>query len=77
MLLPGTGAIYLSQTLEFLRPVRPGDTLTTTLQIESIDVEANEMRMACRIERDGGEAVIRGTARVGLIRGFKKPAGTR
>src|SRR5207302_11143711 len=28
MVLPGPGAIYLSQTLKFLRPVYPGDTVT-------------------------------------------------
>jgi len=66
--LPGTGAIYRSQTLEFLRPVRPGDTLTARLRIESLDAAANEIALACSIDRDDGTTVLRGRAVVSLIR---------
>jgi len=31
--LPGPGAIYLQQTLRFLRPVFPGDTITATVEV--------------------------------------------
>jgi 3-hydroxybutyryl-CoA dehydratase len=33
--LPGPGAIYLSQQLEFLAPVYIGDTITATVQISA------------------------------------------
>jgi 3-hydroxybutyryl-CoA dehydratase len=33
MILPGPGAIYLSQTLRFLKPVYPGDTVTATVEV--------------------------------------------
>jgi acyl dehydratase len=37
MHLPGTGAVYRSQTLRFLRPVHVGDTLTAHFVVRSID----------------------------------------
>lgn len=36
-ILPGAGAIYLSQTLAFHRPVRPGDVVTTRITVSAID----------------------------------------
>lgn len=36
-ILPGAGAIYLSQTLAFHRPVRIGDVVTTRITVVSID----------------------------------------
>lgn len=68
MKLPGTGAIYRSQTLEFLKPVRPGDTLTTRLEVEALDPKANEIALDCKIEREDGTAILRGKAVVSLIR---------
>jgi 3-hydroxybutyryl-CoA dehydratase len=37
MLLPGTGAIYRSQTLNFLRPVYVGETVTAHFAVRSVD----------------------------------------
>src|SRR5262249_27878951 len=37
MLLPGTGAIYRSQTLRFLLPVYVGDTVTAHFIVRSVD----------------------------------------
>ena len=34
--LPGPGTVYVSQTLEFKRPVYPGDTITTTVEVKNI-----------------------------------------
>ena len=31
--LPGAGAIYVSQSLRFLKPVYPGDTVTATVEV--------------------------------------------
>lgn len=31
--LPGPGAIYLSQTIKFLKPVKIGDTITATAEV--------------------------------------------
>jgi len=34
--LPGSGTIYLSQTLQFKAPVYPGDTITTTVEVKTV-----------------------------------------
>jgi 3-hydroxybutyryl-CoA dehydratase len=34
--LPGSGTIYLSQTLKFMAPVYPGDTITTKATVTNI-----------------------------------------
>ena len=34
--LPGAGTIYVSQTLKFRAPVRPGDTVRTTVTVREI-----------------------------------------
>ena len=68
MKLPGTGAVYRSQTLEFLKPVRIGDTITAIFEVESIDATANRIEMASRIENQRGETVIRGQTVASLMR---------
>ena len=68
MKLPGLGAIYRSQTLEFLKPVRIGDTITAFFEVESIDETANRIEMASWIENQRGETVIRGRTVASLIR---------
>ena len=68
MHLPGIGAIYRSQTLEFLKPVRIGDTLTAILEIESIDRESNRIELAGWIENQHGEIVIKGRTLASLMR---------
>ncbi|WP_296490355.1 MaoC family dehydratase [Rhodoferax sp.] len=61
--LPGPGTVYLEQSLKFLNPVRPGDTVNATVQV----LEINEAR--CRVLLQticsvNGAAVIEGTAQV-------------
>jgi acyl dehydratase len=68
MKLPGLGAIYRSQTLEFLKPVRIGDTITAIFEVEAIDEPANRIEMASWIENQHGETVIRGKTVASLIR---------
>ncbi|MBI5015095.1 MAG: MaoC family dehydratase [Deltaproteobacteria bacterium] len=73
MFLPGIGAIYRSQTLEFLRPVRLGDTLTAVFEVDELDPEANLIGLATRIENQRGEVVIQGRAGASLLRGLRDP----
>jgi 3-hydroxybutyryl-CoA dehydratase len=61
--LPGPGSIYLSQTLRWLAPVRPGDTLTATATVREIDRERNRVVLDTVVEREG-ETVLTGEARV-------------
>jgi 3-hydroxybutyryl-CoA dehydratase len=60
--LPGRGAIYLGQTLRFLKPVHLGDTITATATITHYDEVKGRMTLetACRNQR--GEDVLAGEA---------------
>ena len=71
MHIPGIGAIYKSQSLEFLRPVHIGDTLTAWFEIVSVNEESEEVVIKSWIENQIGENVIEGKAVAGLLRGFK------
>ncbi len=46
--LPGSGSIYLSQSLSFRRPVRIGDVVTTRVSITAID--ADKARVTLKTE---------------------------
>lgn len=72
MLLPGVGAIYRSQTLEFLRPVKIGDTLTAVFEVEALDPAENRIEMGSWIENQRGETVLRGRATASLMRGLRE-----
>ncbi len=61
--LPGPGAVYVSQTLRFLAPVRAGDTVRAIVTVKAIDFEKRRVTMdtVCKVgTRDVvvGEAVI-------------------
>ena len=66
MQLPGPGAIYLSQTLRFLRPVKLGDTVTAQVQVTAIDVATRRMTLATTIRNERGKMVVEGEASVQL-----------
>jgi len=70
MFIPGTGAIYRTQTLEFHRPVRVGETVTAIFEIVGIDEASEILEIASRIENERGETVVSGTCTAGLIRQF-------
>lgn len=72
MHLPGIGAIYKSQTLEFLRPVFVGDTLTAFFEIIAIDPEQERIEIKSWIDNQAGENVIEGKTVASLLRGLKK-----
>ncbi len=59
--LPGPGAIYLSQTLRFKAPVRPGDTATATCSVKEIDTDKGRVTFACDC-RVAGKTVLDGEA---------------
>ncbi|MEA2237131.1 MAG: 3-hydroxybutyryl-CoA dehydratase [Thermoanaerobaculia bacterium] len=68
MLLPGTGAIYRSQSIKFLLPVYVGDTVTAHFVVRSIDVAKHRLEIDAWIENEAGERVIEGTCGAGLLR---------
>lgn len=59
--LPGPGAIYVSQTMSFRRPVRIGDEVTTRGVIEAIDLDKGLATVAtsCLVR---GKVVVDGQA---------------
>jgi 3-hydroxybutyryl-CoA dehydratase len=54
--LPGPGAIYLSQTLNFKAPVKIGDTVTAKVEVVELIPKGNRVRLACTCSV--GETVV-------------------
>jgi 3-hydroxybutyryl-CoA dehydratase len=70
MRLPGPGAIYLSQSLAFKRPVRIGDTVSARVRVIAIDEAKARVTLAC-VAEVGGKTVIDGEA---VVMAPRKPA---
>jgi 3-hydroxybutyryl-CoA dehydratase len=60
--LPGTGAIYLSQTFQFVAPVYPGDTVTARVTVTKVrdDKPILTLETICFNQHD--EPVVKGEA---------------
>ncbi|MEN5083160.1 MaoC family dehydratase [Bosea sp. TWI1241] len=63
--LPGPGAVYLSQTLNFLAPVRVGDVVTARVEVVELVPERRRVRLFCDCLLDG-KAVLEGEAWVAM-----------
>src|SRR5215813_10858573 len=61
--LPGPGAIYVSQTLNFHAPVRIGDTVDVTVTVAELIPERQRARLTC-VCKVAGEIVLDGEALV-------------
>ena len=59
--LPGPGAIYISQTLNFRAPVRIGDTVEVTVSVAELVPKRFRARLTCSCAVDG-EVVLDGEA---------------
>jgi len=59
--LPGPGCIYVSQSLKFKAPVRPGDTVTAKVTVKEVLLEKGRVVLdtVCTV---GGKVVIEGEA---------------
>lgn len=62
--MPGPGTIYLSQNLDFKRPVKLNDTLTVTLTAKSKDDEKYIVVFDCLVLNQEGKPVVAGEAKV-------------
>jgi acyl dehydratase len=62
--LPGEGSVYLGQTLKFIAPVFPGDTITARVTVKEVreDKPIVKLETVCLNQRN--EIVIRGEATV-------------
>ena len=61
--LPGHGTIYMSQNLEFLAPVRPGDLVHAEVKVVDMVIDKRLVKLDCRCEVNGknvlvGEAIV-------------------
>ncbi|TMV64749.1 MaoC family dehydratase, partial [Thioclava sp. BHET1] len=61
--LPGHGTIYLSQTLKFMAPVRPGDEVRALVTVQAIDLARRRVTLDCRC-LVGDTVVLKGEALV-------------
>ena len=61
--LPGPGAVYVSQTLNFRAPVRIGDTVEVTVTVAELIPERLRARLAC-ICKVGDDIALDGEALV-------------
>ena len=59
--LPGHGAIYLSQTLQFTKPVYPGDKVVDSVTVININNNKKQVTLKCEA-KVGDKLVIKGEA---------------
>jgi 3-hydroxybutyryl-CoA dehydratase len=61
--LPGPGAVYRSQTLNFHAPVRIGDVVIVSVEVVELTPDGRKVRLHCEATVDGktvldGEAIV-------------------
>ena len=59
--IPGKGALYVSQTCNFRRPVKIGDTVTATCEVVE-KMEKRRIRLFTKCVNQRGEVVVDGEA---------------
>jgi acyl dehydratase len=60
--LPGPGAIYLSQELKFLKPVKAGDSISARVEVVEVNRERNRIRLRTVCTNQRAEDVLTGDA---------------
>ena len=61
MYLPGPGTVYLSQKLQFKRPVYIGDTISAVVELKEL-MDNNRGRLSTEVINEKNEIVIAGEA---------------
>lgn len=73
--LPGPGAVYRSQTLNFHAPVKIGDVVSIIVEVVELNPQGRRVRLSCEALVDG-KVVLDGEAEVSVPpRPKEKPAG--
>ncbi|HET8707229.1 MAG TPA: MaoC family dehydratase [Pseudomonadales bacterium] len=62
--LPGPGSVYVSQSLNFKRPVKLGDTVTVTVEILEKREKGSRVILKCSIKNQAGKECVDGQAEV-------------
>ena len=52
--LPGPGSVFLEQRVRFLAPVRPGDTITATLEVAKVRADKPIITLTATVARQDG-----------------------
>ena len=65
-LAPNATVVYLSQSLRFMRPVYPGDTISAKLEVTSVDPEKRFVTCTTECVNQDGQTVLTGEAVVML-----------
>ena len=60
--LPGPGAVYLSQSLRFVKPVFVGDRVTARVEVTERLVERNRLRLRTTCANQDGDLLLEGEA---------------
>ena len=68
--LPGPGTVYIRQEMDFLAPVRIGDTVTASVEVVEVLKETKRVRVRTRCVDQRGVTVLDGEA---LVSPPKKP----
>ena len=62
--MPGPGTVYISQDLQFIRPVRIGDTLTAVLTVKEKIDKRQYVVLSCKVINQNEKVVTRGNATI-------------
>jgi len=65
--IPGDGALWFSQSLEFLLPVRVGDSLTVIAEVVKKDDRSNVIELKTDVINQNKQKVIQGFAKVKVV----------
>jgi acyl dehydratase len=60
--LPGPGTVFLHVEWDFKAPVRPGDTITGTVEIIEVRTDKPITKIRTTVTRDDGVVALEGTA---------------
>jgi len=56
--LPGHGTVYLGQSLKFLAPVRPGDTVVAEVEVVGIEHAKRRVQLSTRCMVNGKKVLV-------------------
>ena len=65
--LPGPGSIYMAQTLKYLAPVHPDDTITVTVEVTAIREEKRLVVLRTDCTNQQGKLVLTGEATIKCV----------
>ena len=65
--LPGTGALWVSQNMEFLLPVRLGDTLTISVTVLKKHAREHLLEIDTRILNQNQQLILSGVGKVKVL----------